>query len=270
MIVSPAYDQDATLFATLGQGVYRSRGKPWRWERLPIDSDIPIGSVAISPNFAANRTVLIAGDYRAPRLLVSGDAGDTWSPIRPPIEITQSVTMRVAIGPDDVWWAWIDYDGLYRSADRGESWTQLISRSDAMAQSLVFSPDYARDGTFWIGLLYGTIYKSNDFGQTWAAAPNGLPIDPVWTRALAFSPDYARDRTLYLGTDNGLFRSTDAGATWAQIDAGLPLPKTGLQMITAVAISPAFATDHTLLVATQDGGLSISRDRGNTWSVVDQ
>ncbi len=60
------------------------------------------------------------------------------------------------------------------------------------------------------------------------------------------------------------------GATWAQIDAGLPVPQTGQQIIRAVAISPAFATDHTLLVATQDGGLSISRDRGNTWSVVDQ
>ncbi|MBI5563853.1 MAG: hypothetical protein HY870_03085, partial [Chloroflexi bacterium] len=270
VIASPAYDQDATLFATLGQGVYRSRGKPWRWELLPIGSDVPIGSLAISPNFATNQTLLVAGDYRAPKLLASIDAGDTWTPITPPIEITQSVTMRVAIGPDDVWWTWIDYHGLYRSADRGQSWSQLIERSDAMAQSMVFSPDYARDGTIWIGLLYGTIYTTQDFGQTWITAPGGLPIDPVWSRSIVFSPDYARDRTIYIGTDNGLFRSTDAGATWARIDGGLPAPKTGQQAITAVAISPAFATDHTLLAATIDGGLSISRDRGDTWLVVDQ
>ncbi|MBP7687505.1 MAG: hypothetical protein KA765_06350 [Thermoflexales bacterium] len=270
VIASPAYDQDGTLFATVGQGVYRSRGKPWRWELLPIDSDSLIGSLAISPNFATNQTLLVAGDYRAPKLMASTDAGDTWASIAPPIEITQSVTMRMAIGPDDVWWTWIDYAGLYRSADRGQSWSQLIARSDAMAQSMVFSPDYARDGVIWIGLLYGTIYKSNDFGQTWNAAPGGLPIDPVWSRSIVFSPDFGRDRTIYIGTDNGLFRSIDAGATWARIDGGLPAPKTGQQVIMAVAISPAFATDNTLLVATADGGLSISRDRGDTWTVVDQ
>lgn len=270
IVASPVYDQDTTVFATMGQGLYRSQGKPWRWELLPIDSSSPIGSLAISPNFAANRTLLAAGDYRAPKLLTSTDAGDTWSPVTAPIAITQSVTMRVAIGPDEVWWVWIDYDGLYRSADRGQTWAQAISRPDAMAQSLVFSPDYARDGTIWLGLLYGTIYKTQDFGQSWAAAPSGLPVEPVWTRSMVFSPDFARDRTIYLGTDNGLFRSSDAGATWVQIDAGLPPPKTGQQVITTVAISPAFATDNTLLVATLDGGLSISRDRGATWSFVDQ
>ncbi len=270
VIASPAYDQDATLFATLGQGVYRSRGKPWRWELLPIDSNTPIGSLAISPNFAANQTLLAAGDYRAPQIFASADAGDTWLAVASPLAITQTVALRVAIGPDEVWWAWADYVGLFRSTDRGQAWTQVIAREDATAQSIVFSPDYARDGVIWIGLLYGTIYKSADFGQTWTAAPSGLPLAPVWTRSLEFSPDFARDRTIYLGTDNGLFRSADAGATWAQIDAGLPVPQTGQQIITAVAISPAFATDHTLLVATQDGGLSISRDRGATWSFVDQ
>jgi photosystem II stability/assembly factor-like uncharacterized protein len=270
VLASPAYDQDATLFATLGQGVYRSRGKPWRWELLPIGSDIPIGSLAISPNFAADHTLLVAGDYRTPKIFASTNAGDTWTTVTSPLAVTQTVTLRVAIGPDEVWWAWADYVGLFRSTDRGQSWSQMIVREDATAQSIVFSPDYAHDGTLWIGLLYGTIYKSQDFGQTWNAAPSGLPIDPVWTRSIVFSPDYARDRTIYIGTDNGLFRSTDAGATWTQIDSGLPPPKTGQQIITAVAISPVFVTDNTLLVATQDGGLSISRDRGNTWSVVDQ
>ena len=55
-----------------------------------------------------------------------------------------------------------------------------------------------------------------------------------------------------------------------RIDSLRAAPKTGQQVITAVAISPAFATDHTLLAATLDGGLSISRDRGDTWTVVDQ
>jgi photosystem II stability/assembly factor-like uncharacterized protein len=178
--------------------------------------------------------------------------------------------MRVAIGPDDVWWLWADYVGLFRSADRGQTWSQLINRSDATAQSIVFSPDYAHDGTIWIGLLYGTIYKTEDFGRTWHETSSGLPIVPVWARSIVFSLDYARDRTIYFGTDNGLFRSTNAGATWVQIDRGLPPPKTGQQTITAVALSPAFATDNTLLVATFDGGVSISRDRGNTWQVVDQ
>ncbi len=81
IVVSPAYDQDGTVFATVGNNLYRSRGQPRRWEPLPIGSggDIPIGSLAISPNFANDHTLLIAGDYRAPQLLASNDGGDSWT-----------------------------------------------------------------------------------------------------------------------------------------------------------------------------------------------
>jgi len=113
----------------------------------------------------------------------------------------------------------------------------------------------------WIGVLGGSIYRTEDAGRTWVLSPLNLPPEDNWVRSLVFSPDFASDRTVFAGTDNGLFRSRDAGATWTPIGVGRPL--------SAVAVSPAFAEDQTLLAATADGDLSISRDGGQSWGSVD-
>lgn len=262
LIISPDFARDQTIFATAGQGLYRSKGRPWKWATLPIGSGTdPIGAVAISPDFAIDRTLLVAGDHRRPGLRASPDGGDTWIDIPAPTPITESIGLRPFITPGGAWWLWIDYRGLYRSADRGRSWTQLIDDQNAVAQSIAISPDYARDGVIWIGVLGGSIYRTEDAGRTWAPSPLNLPPDHNWVRSLVFSPAFASDRTVFVGTDTGLFRSRDAGATWTPIGAGLSL--------SAVAVSPAFAEDQTLLATTANGDLSISRDGGQSWVSVD-
>ncbi len=270
IVPSPDYEHDTTLYATAGHGLYRSRDGGHQWPTLEIRSStsMPIGSVAISPNYASDRTLLIAGDLRLPSIMATADAGDTWATINPPFPITQSVAMRVAITPDNVWWVWIDYYGLYRSGDHGRTWTQPIARNDTIVQSMAFSPDYLNDGTLWIGLLYGTILKTNDAGRTWRTFNGDFLAGKVWTKSIVFSPDYTRDRTVWVATDNGLFRSADRGETWKRVDTGLPFTEDGLTTIGALDISPAYAEDHTLLAAMIMGGLSISRDGGNSWTNV--
>ncbi len=269
LVVSPDFARDQTIFATMGQGLYRSRGRPWKWEALPIGSGAdPIGGLAISPNFAADRTVLIAGDYRQPGLRASLDGGDSWADVRSPAPITASIGLKPVITPDGSWWAWIDYRGLYRTADRGQTWTQLIDDQNAVAQTIAVSPDYAHDGTLWIGLLFGALYRTSDAGRTWALTPPDWPAPSIWPRALVFSPDFAVDRTVFAGTDDGLFRSRDAGATWARADNGLPRTDAGTVPVTALAISPAYAQDHTLLAAGAGGGLWISRDSAQSWTWI--
>jgi photosystem II stability/assembly factor-like uncharacterized protein/DNA-binding beta-propeller fold protein YncE len=268
LVVSPDFARDQTIFATTGQGLYRSRGRPWKWAVLPIGSGAdPIGGLAISPNFAADRTVLIAGDYRQPGLRASLDGGDSWADIRSPGPITESIGLKPFLTSDGSWWAWIDYRGLYRTADRGQTWTQLIDDQNAVAQAIAVSPDYARDGTIWISLLYGGIYRTSDAGRTWVLTPPNWPAPSIWPRALVFSPDFAADRLVFAGTDDGLYRSSDAGASWARADDGLLRTDAGTVPITALAISPAFAQDRTLLAASA-GGLWISRDGAQSWTRI--
>ena len=270
LIMSPDYARDTTVFATAGQGLYRSQGRPWKWTQLPIGSgSVPIGSLAISPNFATDRTLLAAGDYRQPGLYRSHDGGDSWITLDIGLSVTQTVMLRPALTSERDYWVWSDYVGLLHSVDGGLTWGQVISQTDMPAQSLAPSPNFAVDGTLWIGLLYGRILRTTNAGETWDTLIGSWPDNTV-IRSIVCSPDYVRDRTVFVGLDGGLYRTVDGGTTWQKIDAGLPLTEGGYASIVSMAISPDFANDNTLMVVTQSGGVSISRDRGTTWSRIDQ
>jgi photosystem II stability/assembly factor-like uncharacterized protein len=102
------------------------------------------------------------------------------------------------------------------------------------------------------------IYCSDDAGGTWQRGNQGLD-DPA-VLALAATVDSRGRAVLFAGTETGrLYRSLDAGQTWQELSGWA-----GLGVATALAISPAFAQDQTLFVATADGPFR-SQDGGVTW-----
>jgi len=111
----------------------------------------------------------------------------------------------------------------------------------------------------------GGLFRSIDRGATWQHI-DGLPNH--LTQAVAFVP---ADPTILIATASqdyrtanggGIWRSTDGGNSWTQIS-----PPPGISRLNAFEISIAPDTG-TIYVGTQYG-LSISTDRGATWSHVD-
>ena len=110
------------------------------------------------------------------------------------------------------------------------------------------------------------LYVSNDCGRTWM--PSGLDGREVWQ---------VRDNgngLLYAGTaPTGLFRSEDHGGTWTEI-AGLaqladargwriPLDPPVAARARALVVDGA-----RIRVGVEVGGLALSEDAGETWSMV--
>ena len=93
---------------------------------------------------------------------------------------------------------------------------------------------------------------------------------PVWSRlregsggtvtCLAAAPYGSGSSAVLAGTLSGLFLSPDAGQTWQRAAGGLGAP-----YVQSAAVSPTFATDHTLLVGTVDASAFVSVDGGATW-----
>ena len=277
LVLPPDYARDTTLFATANLGAYRSRDGGRTWAMMPIQSYmgvLPIGSIAISPNFVADRTLLAAvaiGDYRAPSVWRSTDGGDTWVSLDMPFMFTNptaELKLRVMPTSERLYWIWSHPGGLFHSNDAGQTWMHIVTDTTASTTDWVASPDFANDGTMWLGLQSGEILATQDAGRTWDMFIGtwGTGATPL---AIAFSPSFAHDRTVFVGQSTGLYRTDDGGATWHKSDAGLPLDDRGFTQVWAVAVSPNFATDNTVLIKTQDG-LAISRDRGNTWVPVGQ
>lgn len=83
---------------------------------------------------------------------------------------------------------------------------------------------------------------------------------------VALSPSYFQDRTVFILTSDtqtpaSLFRSDDGGATWQELVNGLT------HQVTSVAVSPAFAQDHIVLVGTHTG-VYRSDDSGDSWQPI--
>ena len=93
---------------------------------------------------------------------------------------------------------------------------------------------------------------------------------PVWSRlregsggtvtCLAAAPIGSGSSAVLAGTLSGLFLSPDGGQRWVRAAGGIGAP-----YVQSAAVSPAFATDHTLLVGTVDASAFVSIDGGATW-----
>ncbi len=104
--------------------------------------------------------------------------------------------------------------GLFRSADGGQSWTNVAPAG--VYTEVAFDP---RNGNLYVGgQIVGVgngVLKSTDGGNTWnpvnnTGSRNQLIADPgAAGTLLAFDP---------YGAEASVFRSSDAGATWATVN----------------------------------------------------
>lgn len=139
-----------------------------------------------------------------------------------------------------------------------EIWQRIGAWSGGAVSAVALSPHFATDG---IGLAATSagIFRTTDGGRRWQPGSIGIE-DPVAV-ALAFAPPMQTDgATVFASTAQGrLYRSDDGGAGWQEIATWA-----GLGVITALALSPNYASDRTLFAATTDG-MFRSQDDGATW-----
>jgi len=274
--VSTNFPQDQMVFAgTNSSGLFRSTdaGASWAQMPAPLNSG-SINGIAFSPNFAVDGTVFVSkgsGDA----LYRSVDGGSTWTDIRGNIGAVS--VGKMACSPsfalDDTIVA-LTSAGLYKSADRGASWQAIntgLTTTDF--RSLAFSPAYAADQTLFAGSASKGIFRTTNGGASWQAINNGhSPQKDVGS--IVVSPNFAADRTLFTGCPSWQgFKSTDGGDSWTMYQFNIDWIDEGNRInpdVWAMAISPAYAQDHTLFAGTFGTGVLKSTDASATWAIARQ
>src|SRR3989442_6121675 len=225
-----------------------------------------IGSAAMSGRIAA-----LAAVHEGARLPVyagaasggvwkSVNGGTTFKPIfdKQPVQSIGAVTIDPK-NPKTIWVgtgeAWTRNstsigDGVYKSTDGGENWTNMGLRDSERIAKIVVDPkntdtvSLCVPGKLWSDSDERGLYKTTDGGTHWTRILKGSNLS---TGCSMISIDDKNPRTIYAGlwdfrrkgwtfrsggegpgapSGSGLFKSTDGGANWIELDqtSGKGLP----------------------------------------------
>jgi photosystem II stability/assembly factor-like uncharacterized protein len=260
-----------------------------------------IGSATMSGRIAA--VDAIEKDGRV-TLFVGAASGGVWKSVNggttfKPVFDRQSVQSIGAIAidksnPSIVWVgtgeAWTRNsvsigDGIYKSTDGGENWTNMgLKDSEHIAKILVNGNTVlaCAEGHLWNDNDERGIYKSTDGGQTWKKVLAGANLS-TGCAMLAASPqspntvyadmwDFRREGWTFRsgGPGSGLYKSTDGGDNWTELtntnSKGLPEKPYGR---IALAVAPSKPNIVYAMIESKSSALFRSDDGGQNWTRLD-
>lgn len=276
---------------------WRRRGGQWAIHRVSFLGE-PVSAVA-PPDASGRMLAALSLGHFGAKLHASDDGGQTWqetsAPVYPPQpegapgpawSLQQIWTLDAALGlqAEPLWLAGTLPGGLFRSADRGESWQLVEPLWRRPERSEWFGGGFdvpgihtvctypGRPGEWLVAVSCGGVWRTTDAGATWALRTQGLNAaympperaddpsiqDPHRIARCEASPD-----VLWCQHHNGLWRSTDNAVTWEELTSA-PVSKFGFAVcahprdpLTAWTV-PA-VVDQTRVPV--DGALAVQRTR---------
>ncbi len=292
--------------AWFGAGVYGSAQTAYKFDAATVSGLAArnIGSAMMSGRIAAldavdqdgRITVFVASASGGVWKSVNG--GTTFKPVfdREDVQSIGAVTIDPS-NPKTVWVgsgeAWTRNsvsvgDGVYKSTDGGENWTNVgLKDSERIAKILVDPTDgnnvlVCATGHLWDDNDERGVFKSTDGGKTWkkvlagANASTGCGLMSMSRQEpkiiYASMWDFRRQGWTFRsgGPGSGLFKSSDGGDHWTEINdsnaKGLPEKPWGR---VAVAVAPSKPQVVYANIESKKSALFRSDDGGQSWTRLD-
>ncbi|MEM7797434.1 MAG: YCF48-related protein, partial [Cyanobacteria bacterium P01_C01_bin.118] len=246
--LSPDYGQDQTAYTLVRGNLFKSTDGGDHWQRLVqgLDNRYPFSTLSIDTQTGRGMAVATRGSG----IYLSDDGGESWQSRNQGLNTLDIGLVYMASADGNTLLAAGAEGNAYGTTDGGKTWRQILDASHVVSA-------FADGGkTLFAGEFAGQLLSSSDGGQTWQ------PLVSVEDRvsALAVSAEYDQDSTLYVGTESkGMFAVNTATKTIADLNENLVDLR--IQDIKTVP-----GDGNQLMLSSWDRGISISTDKGKTWS----
>ncbi|MCZ6679408.1 MAG: sialidase family protein [Candidatus Poribacteria bacterium] len=171
---------------------------------------------------------------------------------------------QIAASNDGTLVAYDDADSVWRSSDRGKSWTQIGASSIDEEITVLFV--HPTRGDIYLGTEPTKLYRYSGVDEDWELVSDlsALDVAKEWYTPWGGPPAVrsiapANGDGLYLDIHvGGILRTLDRGKTWQPTNRGLHLD------VHEVATCPK--RENAVYAATA-GGFYLSEDRGESWKI---
>jgi photosystem II stability/assembly factor-like uncharacterized protein len=204
-ILQLAQDRPGAWYAGAESGLYRSEDGGLSWQPVSRGPGYPAAvALAMTPDGA-----LTLGN--ADGVYYSTDGGERWTRRGEGLPSASVVSLAVSPADPRVLYAGLGGQGIYRSADEGQTWSAGgVTGLSAMA----LAPHPTDPQRLYTRVAFERVYETRDGGATWAARWEGLGLS---TEIISLAIDPHQPQTLYAGGTQGLFKSHDGGLSWQPI-----------------------------------------------------
>ena len=236
-------DPNIVFAATASAGVWRTTNNGVTWE--PVFDEQPVSSIGDIAGASSDPSIVWVG---------SGESNNRQSSS----------------------WG----NGVYKSTDGGDSWTNVGLEDTLHIGRIVIHPTnpevvyVAATGHLWGPNDDRGLYKTTDGGQTWTntlfidrdTGMTDVAMDPVSPGTL-YAASYQRRRTAFGfsggGPGSGIYKTTNGGESWRRLTDGLPDGITGRVGLDIYRSDPRIVY---AVVQNANGGMFRSDDRGESWT----
>ena len=254
-------------FASDGSNIYLgTRDKIYRSSNLGAnwtETSSGLGKGLVGALMVDGATLFAGTPEDASGIYRSVNSATTWVPVANGLPTASRIRSIISFGSHI--FAGTDGDGVYRSGDRGITWTKTDAANPLIGHQRINS-FCVKGNALYVGAENG-IFRSTDAGSTFVPVMNGFPPNTggVSVHSLTVSGSNivagATVRTTPNETLNPIFYSADDGATWQQ--SALP----ALPTVAPFVASDGGIVTYAAVVASGFGnsGVYKSIDNGITW-----
>ncbi len=271
-------EQNSRNSSSWGDGVYRSEDGGKSWQHMGLNGTRHISKIVLHPKNKDTIYVGALGNLWGPDaergLFKTTDGGKTWQKIHYVNDMTGVIDMTAdPRRPDTMIVAQYQKkrtaysfasggpgSGLFKTTDGGKTWRKLIKGLPEGELGRIGLSRFHANPNVIIALVESTknrgLYKSTDGGESWTFL-NELNPRPFYFSMPRIDP--VDEQRIYIPGVNFHY-STDGGKTFKVIDNNIHVDYHDMW------INPK---DNNYMITGNDGGIGVTRDRGESWEHID-